>query len=576
MPAKKNLTLQDAINALEKGKNEEARQILTRLLKSEPENTEYWLWMSAAVEGHKERRYCLQKVLAIDPDYAPARRGLILMGELPAEDVAPSTVAEPFAWQKRLKPPPKAPTQKRTSPPKQALVAVGAVALLMLLVWAAWGTWQKIRPVHLATPQLLINTTFTPTPPPTKTPTPVNPLTLGKPTPLEKLLAATYTPTPLAAKTPHLIEAFRLGLRAMENKQWDEAVRYFKETLESENKPAADVHFYLGEVYRQTGKWDKAEQEYNAALKTEPDMAAALVGLGQVLEQKGKDQQALEMLNQAAEAQPNYGLTYLVRAKWFLNHKEPQKALQDLSKAEKYLPGSPLVALYRAEAYLAMQDYRHALEQAKLANSRDITLLEAYKIIGQCELETGNAGEAVKYLRTYLTYAPDDAEGYLLWARAYHNLGEEKNALLAAQKAAKEARSVETYRKIARLYLKAGKPADAVDLLRSAVRLAPKDFQTKILLVEALLANDEAGKAFKVLHEMEGSLKTQEQTYTFYYWRAKVLTALSRQGPKVKEAAVRDWQRVLNAPQDIIPDEWRKEAQRQLNLLLTPQPSPTP
>lgn len=577
MSAEGNPLLQDAIRALDEGKDAEAREILTRLLKAEPNNPEYWLWMSAAVETAKERRYCLQKALAADPNYEPARRGLILLGELPAEDVTPAPIPNPFAWRERLKPPePEKETPTRRGPSKRTLIGIGALVLLMLLSWGAWGTWQKLRPVHLPTPQMLINTTFTPTPSPTTTPTPINPLTLGKPTPLDKLLAATYTPTPLAVSTPHMVEAFRLGLRAMEEKRWDDAIRYFQQTLRDENKPAADVHFYIGEAYRQKGKWDDAEKAYREALKADPQMAAALVGLAQVLRQKGKDQEALETLNQAAEAQPNYGLTYLVRAKWYIDHNAPDKALADLDQAEKYLPQSPLLALYRAEAYLASGDKEHALEQAKLANQRDITLLEAYKLIGECSLELGKPDEAAKYLRTYLTYVQKDAEGYILLARAYHALGEEDKAIAAAETAAEKNPSLSTYQMLARFYLNTGRAADAVDVLNRALRTAPNDFQTKILLVEALLDNNEAGDAFQVLHKMEGSLKTQEQMYTFYYWRAKVLTALSDQGPKVKEAAVRDWQRIIGAPKGVIPDEWRKEAQQQLNLLLTPQPSPTP
>ncbi|MFN3309108.1 MAG: hypothetical protein ACK44E_07850 [Anaerolineales bacterium] len=49
--------LQDAIEAIRQEKFERARDILTRLLRTDQKNPTYWLWMSAAVQTPKEKRY---------------------------------------------------------------------------------------------------------------------------------------------------------------------------------------------------------------------------------------------------------------------------------------------------------------------------------------------------------------------------------------------------------------------------------------------------------------------------------------------------------------------------------------
>ena len=55
--------LQEAIEAVDNGHRDRARDLLTRLLKANQTNPKYWLWMSSVVESTKERIYCLQKVL---------------------------------------------------------------------------------------------------------------------------------------------------------------------------------------------------------------------------------------------------------------------------------------------------------------------------------------------------------------------------------------------------------------------------------------------------------------------------------------------------------------------------------
>ena len=81
-----NTMLREAIEALRQGKKEKARDLLTRLLKTDQKNPKYWLWLSAAVETQREKVYCLKMVLEADPKNAAAKRGLVLMGGLPADD----------------------------------------------------------------------------------------------------------------------------------------------------------------------------------------------------------------------------------------------------------------------------------------------------------------------------------------------------------------------------------------------------------------------------------------------------------------------------------------------------------
>src|SRR5512147_2564555 len=94
---------QEAVDALRRGDKARARERLTLLLKAEQTNPTYWIWMSAAVDSAKERVYCLQTALKLDPENATAKRGLILLGALPPdENVQPFSLNRPREWEQKL------------------------------------------------------------------------------------------------------------------------------------------------------------------------------------------------------------------------------------------------------------------------------------------------------------------------------------------------------------------------------------------------------------------------------------------------------------------------------------------
>src|SRR5688500_12896516 len=75
----------EAVQALRAGQRMRARDLLTRLLKADQSNVDYWLWMSAAVDAEKEQVFCLQNALKLDPNSTAARRGLVVLGALSPE-----------------------------------------------------------------------------------------------------------------------------------------------------------------------------------------------------------------------------------------------------------------------------------------------------------------------------------------------------------------------------------------------------------------------------------------------------------------------------------------------------------
>jgi hypothetical protein len=69
-------TLQTAIASVHSGDKETAQRLLEQVIRDDPQNATAWLWMSSVTDSDEHRRFCLEKVLKINPHNETAQRGL--------------------------------------------------------------------------------------------------------------------------------------------------------------------------------------------------------------------------------------------------------------------------------------------------------------------------------------------------------------------------------------------------------------------------------------------------------------------------------------------------------------------
>ena len=197
------VVFQDAIDALRDGNKARARELLTGLIKNDQNNVDYWIWLSGAMETPKERIYCLQTAFKLDPENATAKRGLILLGALPADEtIQPFQMKGPRVWEEKLllaheKPKLKGWAAVRASP----VFRLGIVILIIGIIASGIGFGFVI-------PAMNERSQRTPTRTPGASPTFTLTVTVvgGRPqtqiagtpnSPLADLLEVPYTPTPL-------------------------------------------------------------------------------------------------------------------------------------------------------------------------------------------------------------------------------------------------------------------------------------------------------------------------------------------------------------------------------------------
>jgi len=210
---------------------------------------------------------------------------------------------------------------------KIGLYGGGAIIALALLMFAIFGP-KKEKAVISYDP----NPTITPSPTQVPTMTP----TWTGPTPPWLALAAIYTPTPLYVNTPHpIIEAYRLSIRAFERQEWDKAIGYLQQSIQSEPN-TADLPYLLGEAYRLSGHYGEAAKAYDQSLQGNGAFAPAY--LGRALNQWAIDPNQVDQIRSDLEAALTYDphlpetLTQLGRLD--LDTGNPESALERFNAAE--------------------------------------------------------------------------------------------------------------------------------------------------------------------------------------------------------------------------------------------------
>lgn len=576
-----DVLFQEAVDALRGGNKARARELLTGLIKDDQDNADYWIWLSAAMETSKERVYCLQAAIKLDPENATAKRGLILLGALPADEtIQPFPMNRPRLWEERLllaheKPKPRGWAAVRASP-------VFRLGLLILVIGVIVGGIA----FGLVIPNASRNTgrpTSTPGPSPTFTLTvtaiggrpPVQAVgTPGGPPQPE----VPYTSTPLYVpmeRSPLTSDYLLQFDNAYKSGNWDDAITALEEIVKLE-PDMVSAYYYLGEAHRFKNDVGNAQRYYQEALNKKQDFAPAYVGLARVQLYANPNANALPLLGQAINYDPDFGEAYLERAQVKIRDNDLQGAITDLGKANELLPGSPLVYYHLAQARLKEggrdDNYELALSIAQQALERDVSNTSTYLLIGQIHAARNEYDEAVNYYSLYVQYAPGDVAGYVELGKLQFEDGNYEDAIRSMNEVLSRApnrREAILYRFLSNVELENGAAADE-DLSR-ALSSYPDLFEANLGLVRVHLLMGRNGSALVDLDKPLNLAETDEQKALAYYWAAIVHETRKEPGK-----AAGYWELLLDLPEDSMTEEMRETAEEHLLDLRTPTPAASP
>lgn len=576
MPTPEERMFQEAVSALENGELARSRDLLTRLLKLNQQNAQYWLYMSAVVETQKERIYCLKEVLRLEPDNPTAQVGLSMIGQTPPNPnlIIPMKVQK-TNWQKKVQ------EQKLPSLitgniwPKLLLYGGIGIGLVILVLGGIWLSTRVIATPETteARSRRLTVAALQPTQGATQT-SAATPM----PTTLYAGLSATYTPTAIYIKTPHPnIEAFGVGMRAYYSSDWEKMIANMRQ-VQTMEPSAADISYFIGEGYRKLNRYSEALAAYNDALKTNPQFAPAYLGRARILLIKsGQEKDARTDIQEAIRLDEKFAEAYLVMADIDLRMGEGQNALEQAEKAASILTQSPMVSWYQGRAYLALDDYEHALQAADQAIAWDVGYLDAYRLQGEAYRKMGRWEESIQPLTIFAAYQEDPQ--VLAWlGEAYARTGDPVKAeSYFGQALAIDEKLSDVYLLRGNLYLEQGEIELSISDFDNAFLYDKKSFEAKLGLGRAYLLNDLPGDAYAALNMAYTLMDTNEQKARLYYWRAQAIEAVGeRNGQTYTNTTLNDWRALLALPDDVMPEEWKTIAQEHINKLLGIKTSLTP
>ena len=620
--------LTEAIAAVRVGERARAREILSKLLRADSQNAEYWVWMSSVVDSPRERKYCLESALKIDPTNRAALRGLVILGERtptdrelsqalkighrqiePLQEITPTKVE---IEQEKQTPiittapkPGKSPfkTQRRSVFSRVmilvfvAAIGVGGIAALIYFV----GPMLQPRYFGFASTLPAASTTATETPlpgTPTATPLPAATRVIRTPisteyyaTPLSLFIPATATPTPIAGFTPHAnIEAFSAGVAALERGNYEEAIEFFDQTLDIEADFAPALYF-KGEAQRRSDQIGTSILTFDDASQIDPDYPATYLGRGRALLER--DEIAAEQdFRRAIDRDPQFVEAYLELAEYYTEKRLWQRLETTMEQAIDDGAGTPLLFIYLSNAEINLAKYEKALAASLQGSADDPGLLIGYLAVGQAyvelasnTLEDSYFPSAIWPMETYLTYAPDDPLGWAVYGRALVGLGDYDLALNILNTAiALNDRSAFAYQARGILYTKLGQYDLALQDLNNARRYGTETFDLMIATARILYLKGEYQLA---LRDYLNPLVTEASNISSSFIKERKLSEayairglIYESNPDNVSDAIRQWSWILDfehaLPETVALAQQHYDELTGVGPTRTPTTSPTP
>jgi tetratricopeptide (TPR) repeat protein len=431
----------EAVAAARAGDRSQARELFSQLLRGDSSNVEYWIWMSSLVDSHREKAYCLDSAVRLDPTNRAVLRAIVVLGIRPLQD---GERLPPLRLPRRAAAYASAPVARAPVANFNWILLGGSAIGLVFLAGAGYVLVQLIRPRGATIAPTLAPVSPTAGPDvsqPSATPIPVETRILRTPiptelagTPLVFFVPATATPTPLLGLTPHpSFEAYAAGVSAILRGDYEGALTFLDQVVDL-SPELADVHYLRGEALRRLGRTGEAINAFDRAILLNENLAPAYVGRGLTLMERRPEDLPADF-DKAIALDPLYADAYLAKADYQAAQLQWKTMEETLQAAIDAGVRSPVVYIRMSEAQLNRERYVEALESAITGSANDPSYLEGYLAVGSAYVELEEYGQALAALQTYVAYAPQDHRGWAYLGRAQWGSAQPELAMVALNRA---------------------------------------------------------------------------------------------------------------------------------------------
>jgi len=161
----------------------------------------------------------------------------------------------------------------------------------------------------------------------------------------------------------------------------DENSKLLKEMRQQEKKPIMSIAERLerAKAYCDEGDYDRAIEEYNEILKSDPNNVDARFGRGAVCSGYGDNyDQAIADLGYVIQSSPDNAIAYYFRAHAYSNKGATLKALADCNRAIQLEPNNANMYFCRSVVYLNIEKYDRAISDCDQAIRLDPRNVQSY------------------------------------------------------------------------------------------------------------------------------------------------------------------------------------------------------
>jgi len=262
----------------------------------------------------------------------------------------------------------------------------------------------------------------------------------------------------------------------------------------------ANAYNNRGIAYDYSGQYDRAIQDYDQAIRLQPNYPDAFNNRGLVYQEKGEYDQALQDFDQAIRLKPDYAEAIASRASTYVSKGEYDRAIEECNRAIKLEPNFAGDFNDRAIAYLGKRDYQRALQDLDHAVQLSPQDPHVLATRGITHFYRGEFRAAANDLMLALRLAPTEPSTavwlYLAEVRSGENAGD------ALRKSSPRLKTIWP-EPAARFYLGGLKPVDFLALSKStdANKGRKQRCQAYFFLGEATLIHGDQTEARKMFQE---------------------------------------------------------------------------
>ena len=279
--------------------------------------------------------------------------------------------------------------------------------------------------------------------------------------------------------------------------RWDDAEKAYKAALAA-NPQFLQAKRGLSAVYREREELAKALEVLTEISSMAPDEPVIQNDIGNIYVLMERYEEALSAFNKAIALQPNFALALVNRGAAFRRLGRVQEAIVDHEKAITLIPNHAealyqLAATYQKSGQLADagKRFRDALQLEPLR-------ADIHRELARMLWESGRQNDFLALLDQSITETQDDSLMALKAELAFRAGQMDVAEISASEAIQRNSQNVAAHRALGRVQHYRNEPA-AIDSLRSALAIAPGDFDTRHALAEALLGGRCISEALEVL-----------------------------------------------------------------------------